>query len=202
LYIPKPNPLTDTDSILELIAAPTRWLVNHASVTPNIDRLDTTLAIDTDTDIPDAADNLERLLFWAIVLAKWWGDTLKYLAHLDLDDPNASPTVADLVNANPLASFGSGFQIVGEPAQNGSIDAMFDEYDGNDRPTMPDFLKDILDRNSSGTGKVEQDINLPAKDSGPYRENLVTCEEQDPSLVTFSQQSIEYLLPPKPKAKK
>jgi hypothetical protein len=63
--------------------------------------------------------------------------------------------------------------------------------------SIPDFLKNILDGSSDGTGAIKQQIDLPAKDSAPYRENLTTCTEQDPAIKNYSQQQLEALLPSK-----
>jgi hypothetical protein len=190
LYVVDRSPLADLD-FLSLINAPTKWLVNHASVGFDARTEDTSLKINTLVDIPPAVTSMEKLLFWAIVLGDWWNLTLKYLANTQ--DP-------EIPTRTPIGNWGDvpkpGILIEGE--ENDSIDAQFDAYNGKiDNGDLPDFLKGILDNNSSGTGKIVQKIDLPSKDSGQYRENLTTCEEQDSAIKNYSQQQLETLLPSK-----
>jgi hypothetical protein len=206
LYLRDLNPL-ESKSFFRLIYAPTRWLVSHANLFIDGDRADTTLTIDTSSvplgddvfgpsptsTIPAEVNTLERLLFWAIVVAEWWGKYLIWLADQEF------PVAPDTTPLD-LSAWGGNYpvlpEIVGEENGQTSIDRQFDDYNGDsDRPGLPDFLANILDRGGNGTGQVTQDISLPAKDSGVYRENLVTCEEQDPKLINFSKQQLDTLLP-------
>jgi hypothetical protein len=82
LYVVDRHPLGDRD-FLELINAPTKWLVNHSSLGVEARAGDTSLKINTLVDIPPQVTSLEKLLFWAIVLGDWWNLTLKYLANTD-----------------------------------------------------------------------------------------------------------------------
>lgn len=197
LYVVDRAPMADNNMLL-LINAPTKYLVNHGGLTIDARAGDTSLQIDTLTDIPAEVKTMEQLLFWAIVLGDWWNLTLKYIgvtppAELQI------PTVEDI----PIGHWGGikvspGSSIMIGEANENTIDAQFDAYNGtSDDPAIPDFLKGILDGGSDGTGKVKQQIDLPAKDSGSYRENLTTCEEQDPAIVNYSQQQLEALLPKK-----
>jgi hypothetical protein len=191
LYLVDRVPMSDLD-FLALINAPTKWLVNHASVSIDLRTDDTSLKIDTLLDIPTEVKSMEQLLFWAIVLGDWWNGTLKYIGN------TAVPTIP----TTPIRNWGAvsvspGYLI--EVEENGStIDAQFDDYNGTiDNGGIPDFLKGILDNNSSGTGNINQKIDLPTKDAGQYRENLTTCEEQDPAIKNYSQQQLDALLPSK-----
>jgi hypothetical protein len=186
LYVVDKSPLADLD-FLSLINSPTKWLVNHASVSIDLRTGDTTLEIDTLVDIPEQVTTMEKLLFWAIVLGDWWTRMLKYISDTDNPIIPSRPNWGDLPPL-PIITV----------EENGSIDAQFDAYNGRvDNPELPDFLRDILDSSSKGTGKVNQNIDLPARDSGNYRENLTTCEEQDPAIKNYSQQQLDTLLPTK-----
>jgi hypothetical protein len=194
LYLVDRNPLGDRD-FLELINSPTKWLVNHASLGVGIRYGDTSLAINTRTNIPSQITTMEKLLFWAVVLGDWWNQTLKYIGATEVP---IIPTPAD----TPLNNWGAikvspgGYLI--DTEVTGSIDAQFDQYNGTiDDPAIPDFLKNILDSSGQGTGGISQSIDLPSSDSGNYRENLTTCEEQDPSIKNYSQQQLDALLPSK-----
>jgi hypothetical protein len=193
LYVVDKHPLGDRD-FMELIIAPTRWLVNHASVglDPRID--DTSLAIDTLTDIPPVVVTMEQLLFWAIVLGDWWNQTLRYLTYyVDFDAVPLTP----IGNWGAIQISPGDAVLVGE-VTGGTIDEQFDAYNGTiDNLAIPDFLQNLLDKPSDGTGSITQQIDLPARDSGVYRENLVTCEEQDPAIKNYSQQQLDTLLPTK-----
>jgi hypothetical protein len=190
LYVVDRNPLADTD-FLELIESPTRWLVNHASLGIQSRDEDTSLRIDTLTDIPAIVTTMERLLLWAIVLGDWWNQTLKYCGLVDTPDIPAETPIGNWGTVIPPTRDVSG-------EETGSIDAQFDAYNGTiDDPAIPDFLLKILDKSDSGTGSLTQTIDLPSKDLGAYRENLVTCEEQDPKIVNYSQQQLDALLPTK-----
>ncbi len=192
LYLVDRHPLGDRD-FLELINAPTKWLVNHASLGVEARDGDTSLTIDTLVDIPSEVKSLEQLLFWAIVLGDWWNSTLKYLGGTDTP---TLPTETPIDNWGDVAD--SPGVDIGTEGGADTIDAQFDEYNGAiDDPAMPDFLTDILDSSSKGTGNITQTIDLPSSDSGNYRENLSTCEEQDPKLTNYSQQQLEALLPTK-----
>ncbi len=193
LYVVDRHPLGDRD-FLELINAPTKWLVNHQSLGVDARAGDTSVKINTLTDIPVQVTTMEKLLFWAIVLGDWWNLTLKYLSETQ------TPT---LPTATPIANWGGitispgGSMITTESSAN-TIDAQFDAYNGTiDDPAIPDFLKNILDSSSNGTGNITQTIDLPSSDAGNYRENLTTCEEQDPKLTNYSQQQLDALLPTK-----
>jgi hypothetical protein len=189
LYVKDRHPLGDAD-FLSLINSPTRWLVNHAAIGWDVRKGDTSLEINTLADIPEVVTTMEQLLFWAIVLGDWWNRVLKYLASLE---------IPEIPNPTPIGSWGD-FPLFPslQGEENGSIDAQFDAYNGAvDDLNIPDFLRDILDDSSRGTGDLTQSIDLPSKDAGNYRENLVTCEEQDPNIKNFSQQQLEALLPTK-----
>jgi hypothetical protein len=192
LYLVDRHPLGDLD-FLELINAPTKWLVNHSSLGVEARDGDTSLKINTLVDIPPQVKSLEKLLFWAIVLGDWWNLTLKYIGETDTPE---LPVLTPIGNWGAVGvSPGTSFETV---TNENTIDAQFDAYNGViDDPAIPDFLKDILDSSSSGTGNITQKIDLPASDSGNYRENLVTCEEQDPAIKTYSQQQLDALLPTK-----
>jgi hypothetical protein len=190
LYVVDRTPLADRD-FLALIYSPTKWLVTHADpIALALRTEDTSLKIDPMVDIPvDLVTSLEKLLFWAVVLGDWWNRTLKYIANTETPDiPTDRPSWGE------IPAFPAGYLIEGE--DNGSsIDAQFDEYNGKtDDPALPDFLKNILDRQSNGTGNINQTIDLPLRDAGNYRENLVTCEEQDPKLINFSQQQLAWII--------
>jgi hypothetical protein len=192
LYVVDKSPLGDLD-FLALINAPTKWLVNHASVSIDLRTDDTSLKIDTLADIPTEVKSMEQLLFWAIVLGDWWNLTLKYLGN------TVTPTFPP---RTPIGHWGdvltSPGNIIDTETTEGTIDAQFDAYNGTiDNGGIPDFLKGILDNNSSGTGNINQKIDLPTKDAGQYRENLTTCEEQDPAIKNYSQQQLDALLPSK-----
>jgi hypothetical protein len=184
LYLVDRNPLGDTD-FLELIVAPTKYLVRHKAVAVDPRAEDTSLTIDPTADIPAEVNTLERLLFWAIVLGHWWNLILNYLTSYELD-----PIPAFTWGVLPDIGFGA----VGEDS---TIDAQFDAYNGTtENPGLPDFLQGLLDGNTdSGMGDFAQSIDLPSKDMGAYRENLTTCEEQDPKISNYSQQNLEALLP-------
>jgi hypothetical protein len=190
LYVVDRHPLGDAD-FLSLINSPTKWLVNHAALGIDLRDGDTSLKIDTLVDIPIEVTTMEKLLFWAIVLGDWWNRVLKYLASVQLPEiPSVTPIGTWGELPPPL------FLIQGE--ETGTIDAQFDAYNGSiDDLGLPSFLQDILDGSSIGTGSIKQAIDLPTKDSGNYRENLVTCEEQDPNITNYSQQQLEALLPNK-----
>jgi hypothetical protein len=190
LYVVDRNPLANTD-FLALIESPTRWLVNHASLGIQLRDGDTSLRIDTLTDIPPIVTTMERLLFWAIVLGDWWNRTLLYCGNFP--DPEIAPETP-IGNWGTLPPMYPGL----DSDTEGTIGAQFDAYNGRiDDPAIPDFLLDILDNSDSGSGSFDQDIDLPTKDLGAYRENLVTCEEQDPKIVNYSQQQLDTLLPSK-----
>jgi hypothetical protein len=196
LYVVDRNPLGDND-LLSLINAPTKYLVNHASVGIDARLGDTSLQIDTLVDIPTEVVSMEQLLFWAIVLGKWWNQTLLYIAN----DPDPTPAIPVITPLDPT-TWGGGIippapqEIAAE--QGSSIDSQFDAYNGKiDNGGMPDFLRGILDSSSSGTGNIKQEVDLPGRDSGQYRENLTTCKEQDPAINNYSQQQLEALLPKK-----
>lgn len=188
LYVVDKNPLGDLD-FLSLINAPTKWLVNHASVGIDARIGDTSLRIKTDEAIPPEVQTMEQLLFWAIVLGDWWNLILKYISNTE------TPNIPDLPGWGQLPPAPE--RII-EGEDNGTIDAQFDAYNGTiDTGDLPAFLRDILDSSSKGTGNVKQDIQLPARDAGNYRENLTTCEEQDPAIKNYSQQQLDTLLPTK-----
>jgi hypothetical protein len=192
LYLVDRHPLGDRD-FLELINAPTKWLVNHSSLGVEARDGDTSLKINTLVDIPPQVTSLEKLLFWAIILGDWWNLTLKYIANTDNPVMPVRTPIGHWggVDVSPGADYDT------ESTAN-TIDAQFDAYNGTiDDPAIPDFLKNILDSSSSGTGNITQTIDLPASDSGNYRENLATCEEQDPAIKTYSQQHLDALLPTK-----
>jgi hypothetical protein len=194
LYVVDRHPLGDRD-FLELINAPTKWLVNHGSLGIGVRYGDTSLTIDPLVDIPPQVTTIEKLLFWAIVLGDWWNQTLKYMAATEVP---VIPAAAD----TPIAHWGGIKMSPGgyltEVERSDSIDAQFDAYNGTiDDPAIPDFLKNILDSGGQGTGGISQSIDLPSSDSGNYRENLTTCEEQDPAIKTYSQAQLETLLPTK-----
>jgi hypothetical protein len=196
LYVVDRHPMGDMD-FLDLINSPTKWLVNHSSVSIDARTEDTTLTIDPLSDIPSIVTTMEKLLFWAIVLGDWWVKTLNYLANTEIPD---IPTDTPIGNWGAL-NVAPGTIIEGE--ETGTIDAQFDEYNGElNTGDLPDFLKSILDGSAKdGTGDFKQNIDLPTKDAGAYRENLTTCEEQDPAIKTFSLQSLEILLPARTPAK-
>jgi hypothetical protein len=192
LYVVDRTPMGDRD-FLELINAPTKWLVNHPSISIDPRVGDTSLLINTLVDLPTQVTSMEKLLFWAIVLGDWWNATLKYIAATQ------APIIPTLT---PLDNWGNvpvspGFIILVED-NGGTIDSQFDAFNGTiDDPAIPDFLKNILDRPANGTGDFNQTITLPTSDSGAYRENLSTCEEQDPAIVNYSQEQLRTLLPAK-----
>lgn len=194
LYVVDRNPLANVD-MLNLINSPTKWLVNHQNLAVATRDGDTSLEIDTLTDIPPLVTTMEKLLFWAIVLGDWWNRTLRYLGATE---------TPDLPPATPIDSWGEIPESPGDTlptegeGDSNSIDAQFDEYNGEvDSGGLPDFLQGILERSNDGTGDFNQSIDLPARDAGVYRENLVTCEEQDPAIKNFSQQQLDVLLPTK-----
>jgi hypothetical protein len=193
LYVKDKTPLASRDFLL-LINSPTRYLVTHASLGIAARTGDTSLAIDTKVHIPRQVDTLEKLLFWAIVLGNWWNLTLKYIAATDnptTDQNTPIDTWGEIETS--LGDTGTGDSISGD-----TIDAQFDEYNGTtEDPSIPSFLTEILDDTSTGTGSVSQTIDLPSSDSGTYRENLTTCEEQDPAIKNYSQQQLDALLPTK-----
>jgi hypothetical protein len=195
LYLVDRNPLGNRD-FLELINAPTKWLVNHGSLGFATRFGDTALKLNTRIDIPPQVTTMEKLLFWAIVLGDWWNQTLKYMGETETP-------VIPLPGDTPISNWGGikmspGGYLIELDTEGSTIDAQFDQYNGSiDDPAIPDFLKDILDSSPEGTGKVDQKIDLPSSDSGNYRENLTTCEEQDPNLKAYSQQQLDTLLPGK-----
>lgn len=192
LYVADRHPLGDTD-FLDLIYSPTMWLVNHSSVSIDLRTGDTSLQIDPLVDIPISVDSMEKLLFWAVVLGDWWNRTLRYIGE------TLAP-IMPLPAEIPIGNWGSYVVSPGtiiSTVDTGSIDAQFDAYNGLTDSDIPDFLKGILDESSSGTGIINQNIDLSASDSEPYRENLVTCEEQDPAIKNYSRQQLETLLPKK-----
>jgi hypothetical protein len=197
LYVRERNPLADTD-FLELIESPTRWLVNHASLGLQLRDGDTSLQINTLTDIPEIVTTMERLLFWAIVLGDWWNRALLYCGEIDI---SVIPTgIPPIPTENPIGYWGAIPPLFAGIAMEteGTIGAQFDAYNGViDDPAIPDFLLDILDNSNPGSGSLDQNIDLPSKDMGAYRENLVTCEEQDPKIINYSQQQLDALLPKK-----
>ena len=202
LYVVDRHPLGDAD-FLSLINSPTKWLVNHAALGIDLRDGDTSLKIDTLVDIPIEVTTMEKLLFWAIVLGDWWNHTLKYIGRIPPDE--IDPVIVTIKDDIPIGKWGGiktspgGSIIEGEVAN--SIDAQFDAYNGTiDDLALPEFLRNILDDESSGgsgSGDIDQNIDLPAPEAGAYRENLVTCEEQDSSIKNFSQQQLETLLPKK-----
>ena len=190
LYLVDRSPMAD-NSMLTLINAPTKYLVNHGGLMINARAGDTSLEINTLTDLPEEVKSMEQLLFWAIVLGDWWNSTLYYCGAVD---------VPILPTATPIIEWENFQQSPGEAveysANGGTINAQFDAYNGRvDDPSIPDFLKGILDGGDDGVGSVKQDVKLSGNDSGVYRENLTTCEEQDPAIVNYSQQQLEVLLP-------
>jgi hypothetical protein len=190
LYVKDKTPMARRD-FLELINSPTKYLVRHASLDMEYQSGDTSLKIDTRNHIPGRADTLEKVLFWAIVLGNWWNLTLKYIAATD------NPTTTQ---DTPIENWGAievsyGDTGSGDSTGSDTIDSQFDEYNGTtEDPSIPSFL---LDTPSTGTGSVKQKIDLPSSDSGTYRENLTTCEEQDPAIKNYSQQQLDALLPTK-----
>jgi hypothetical protein len=193
LYVKDRTPMANRD-FLSLINSPTRYLVTHASLGVAARTGDTSLAIDTQVHIPRQVDTLEKLLFWAIVLGNWWNLTLKYIAATEnpTTDQNTPIDTWGEIEAS-LGDTGTGDTTSGD-----TIDAQFDEYNGTtEDPSIPSFLTEILDNTSTGTGSVSQTIDLPSSDSGTYRENLTTCEEQDPAIKNYSQQQLDALLPTK-----
>ena len=190
LYVVDRNPLANTD-FLELIESPTRWIVNHTSLGIQDRDGDTSLRIDPLTDIPAIVNTMERLLLWAVVLGDWWNQMLKYCGSEETPEIPADTPIGNWGAVNPPT-----LDRAGETSEN--IDAQFDAYNGQvDDPALPDFLKDILDNSAPGEGSLTQTIDLPSKDLGAYRENLVTCEEQDPKIINYSQQQLDALLPTK-----
>ncbi len=187
LYVVDRTPMS-AQKIVRLITSFTKYMVVHPSIDLQPRSLDTSLKIDTHTQIPNECDNLERLLYWAVVIANYWGKILKYLAEKGDTVP---------LPDNPLDSpdIPPGNELVGESTPAGTIDAQFDAYNGRiDDPSIPSFLVDLLERPVTGTGGIDQNIDLPAKDAGNYRENLTTCEEQDPKITNYSQSSLDALL--------
>jgi hypothetical protein len=199
LYVVDRNPLGDLD-FLSLINAPTKYLVNHASVGIDARLGDTSLKIDTLTDIPPEVVSMEQLLFWAIVLGNWMNKILLHLA----DTPLSTPIEPEMlyIFADPANWSLEGLVQPAQPPNENppapSIDNQFDAYNGRiDNGNLPDFLQGILDRSPRGTGNIKQDVDLPGRDAGAYRETLTTCEEQDPAIKNYSQQQLETLLPNK-----
>ena len=195
LYVVDRAPMAD-NNMLMLINAPTKYLVNHAGFAVDPRAGDTSLQIDTLTDLPPEVQTMEQLLFWAIVLGNWWNSTLYYCGAVNVPVLPGVPGVPD----TPIGNWGDFAESPGEAVETseneGTIDDQFDAYNGiTDDPSIPAFLQGILDGDSKGSGSVDQKIDLPSKDAGVYRENLTTCEEQDPAIVTFSQQQLEVLLP-------
>jgi hypothetical protein len=193
LYVKDKTPMADRDFLL-LINSPTRYLVTHASLGVAARTGDTSLEIDTQVHIPRQVDTLEKMLFWAIVLGNWWNLTLKYIAATD------NPTTTQ---NTPIDTWGEietslGDEGTDDTTSSDTIELQFDEYNGTtEDSSIPSFLIEILDSSSTGTGSVDQTIDLPSSDSGTYRENLTTCEEQDPAIKNYSQQQLDALLPTK-----
>jgi hypothetical protein len=193
LYVVDKHPMADAD-MLSLIHSPTKWLVNHASLSIDPRVGDTSLEINTLLDIPPEVTTMEKLLFWAIVLGDWWNQTLRYLTIYGV--------LSGAVDI-PIGNWGAialspGDAVLDGEDGGGSIDSQFDQYNGAvDNPSIPDFLSDVLDSSSDGIGNLTQSIDLPSRDAGNYRENLTTCEEQDPKIVNYSQQQLDTLLPTK-----
>jgi hypothetical protein len=193
LYVKDKTPLASRDFLL-LINSPTKYLVTHASLGIAARTGDTSLTIDTQVHIPRQVDTLEKMLFWAIVLGNWWNLTLKYIAATE--NPTTDQNTPIDTWGEIEASFGD--TGTGDSTSGDTIDAQFDEYNGTtEDPSIPTFLLEILDSTSTGTGSVSQSIDLPSSDSGTYRENLTTCEEQDPAIKNYSQQQLDALLPTK-----
>jgi hypothetical protein len=193
LYVKDTTPMARRD-FLELINSPTKYLVRHTSLDIDYRSGDTSLKIDTRNHIPARADTLEKVLFWAIVLGDWWNLTLKYIAATD------NPTTTQSTPIDAWGDYEVSYGDTGSDSSSGSdtIDAQFDEYNGTtEDPSIPSFLTEILDTPSTGSGSVNQTIDLPSSDSGSYRENLTTCEEQDPAIKNYSQQQLDALLPTK-----
>lgn len=194
LYVRDKHPLGDAD-FLSLIYAPTKWLVNHTSLGIDPRSGDTSLKIDTLVDIPETVTTMEKLLFWAIVLGDWWNQTLRYFSYVGAS--GVLPAITPIGNWGTIVISPGDAILIGEETSN-TIDQQFDEYNGSlDKPGLPDFLTDILNNNSDGTGNLSQTIDLPSSDAGKYRETLTTCEEQDPNIKTYSGQQLETLLPTK-----
>ena len=187
LYMVDRTPMSE-QSILSLIKAPTRYLVFHPSIYLEERPDDTSLKIDTTTQIPNECDNLERLLYWAVVIANYWGKILRYLA----DNGDAVPLPPNPLDSPAIPPVQ--FELAGVSSES-TVDGQFDAYNGKiDDPSIPSFLVDLLERSPTGTGSVDQNITLPARDAGNYRENLTTCEEQDPKITNYSQGSLDALL--------
>lgn len=187
LYVVDRTPMS-AQKIVRLITSFTKYMVIHPSIDLEPRPLDTSLIIDTHTQIPNECDNLERLLYWAVVIANYWGKILRYLAE-------KGGTVA--LPANPLdsAEIPPGNELITESTPAGTIDAQFDAYNGRiDDPSIPSFLAELLERSPTGTGGIDQTVTLPGNDAGNYRENLTTCEEQDPKITNYSQGSLDALL--------
>jgi hypothetical protein len=122
LYVVDRSPMADLD-FLSLINSPTKWLVNHSSVSIESRMGDTSLKINPLTDIPPEVNTMEKLLFWAVVLGDWWSRTLDYLANVQ------NPIIP---TQTPIGFWGD---VPDPPAliegvENGSIDALFDSYNG------------------------------------------------------------------------
>lgn len=193
LYVVDKNPMADSD-FLSLINSPTNWLVNHSSVSIDLRTGDTSLQIDPLVDIPTSVDSMEKLLFWAVVLGDWWNQTLLYLS-LYGSFPGAVIVPLGSWGSIPISPYEEYLALATALSTN---DSHFDSYSGiNDNPSMPSFLNDVLDNNNKGSGNLSQSIDLSSRDGGVYRENLTTCEEQDPSIKNYSQQQLETLLPTK-----
>lgn len=186
LYVVDRAPMADNNLLL-LINAPTKYLVNHGGLTIQARDGDTSLQIDPLTDLPPEVTSMERLLFWAIVLGDWWNTTLQYIGVVETPDPVIVPIPGWTQIGYDVQQMG--ISIVGEENGSGTIGQQFDSYNGTVDEPFPDFLKDIFSNSGKqGQGKVEQNINLPSKDKGPYRENLTTCAEQDPKVTNYAEE--------------
>jgi hypothetical protein len=192
LYLVDANPL-GSKGFLSLVKPPTRYLVNHASLEVAARNGDTSLEIDPLSDIPAECDNLERLLMWAVIVAHWWNQILNYLSKIEETQQPDIPTSTPLSDWQNIPA---PYQFPGGEGESSSADSLFDNYNGEtDDPYLPEDIAALLERSSdNGFGKVNQQIDLSPRDLGIYRENLVTCEEQDPSLINYSQQQLEALL--------
>ncbi len=195
LYVVDRAPMADNNLLL-LINAPTKYLVNHSGLTIDVRAGDTSLQVDPLTDLPPEVTSMERLLFWAIVLGDWWNTTLQYMGITETPAPITDlviDPVPDKIPSLKNLKYGvqqAGIEMATEEGEAGTIGAQFDSYNGEVEEIFPDFLKDIFSNSGkNGQGKVEQNIDLPSKDNGPYRENLTTCAEQDPKVTNYSEES-------------
>jgi hypothetical protein len=193
LYLVDKTPMSNV-SMLDLINSPNKWLVNHASVSISARTGDTSLKIDPLTNIPAGVTTMEKLLWWAIVVGNWWNLTLKYLGATEIPE---IPTETPIDDFEEVVS-SPGDETTDAEDDASTIEAQFDDYNGDTTDdSIPEYLTTILEFPSEGTGDFTQSIDLSATDSGSYRESLTTCEEQDSAIKTYSQQSLEILLPTK-----